>query len=107
MNFRLLRTLMLVVCFSFLNLATAWAWYCGPALNCHPPVIPVCQPPVVPLGDWCQLCQPSPLFPPAPPVVAPVIVCPFPMVYGPMGPPLGPPPGPMRGLRASTFMYGR
>jgi hypothetical protein len=106
MAFRILRVLILLVCFSCVHLSGAAAWYCGPAVNCHPPVIPLCQPPVVPLGDWCQLCQPSPLFPPAPPVVAPVIVSPFPMAYGPPVAPVGPPPRHIRRSLGKRQMIG-
>jgi hypothetical protein len=56
-------------------LSGAWAFQCGPSVNCAPPAIPVCGPPVVPLS---VCCEPSPLFPPAPPLVAPVIVGPAP-----------------------------
>jgi hypothetical protein len=43
----------------------------GPILSC--PTVPVCSQPIVPI---VPCCEPSPLFPPAPPIVAPVIVGP-------------------------------
>ena len=66
------------------------AYQCGPALTCAPPLVPVCGPPIVPMAPCCQG---SPLFPPAPPIVAPVIVCPEPLPWeGYFAPPPLPPP---------------
>jgi len=68
------------------------AYQCGPI--CGPPMVPVCGPPVVPLGPCCQ---PSPLFPPAPPIAAPIIVSPEPTpheAYYPQASLAAPPPRP-------------
>ncbi|AFM23498.1 hypothetical protein Desti_0773 [Desulfomonile tiedjei DSM 6799] len=56
----------------------------GPILGC--PTVPVCSPPIVPI---VPCCEPSPLFPPPPPIVAPVILGP---VCAPAVVPYGPPP---------------
>lgn len=65
------------------------AFQCAPAPMSAPPAVPVCDAPIVPLAP---VCHPSPLFPPAPPIVAPVIVCPEPVVCGPI---LLPEPAPL------------
>jgi hypothetical protein len=63
---------------------------CCPSPQACAPTVPVCPQPIVPIGPCCL---PSPLFPPAPPIVAPIIVgCAAPVCV-----PYGPPPrlGPM------------
>jgi hypothetical protein len=87
----------LFCCLAFIILAMpishppVQAYQCGPALACAPPLVPVCGPPIVPMAPCCQG---SPLFPPAPPIVAPVIVCPEPLLWesNSAPPPLPPPP---------------
>lgn len=68
--YRLSRSLLTGLVFLGL-VVSAWAGcyppYCAPAS----PVVPVCPPPVVP-QTLC--CKPIPLLPPAPQVVAPIIV---------------------------------
>ena len=56
-----------IVCVAFSNLAGAFQ--CGPAAPCG--AQPVCDVPIVPLPPCCEA---SPLFPPAPPLVVPIIV---------------------------------
>jgi len=77
MALRVLACLLLVAFLTAPGLSDVRAWNGGPAINCAPPAIPVCPTRVVPLGDPCQACEVCPLFPPRPPVVAPVIVCPW------------------------------
>lgn len=70
------------------------AYQCGPGPICAPPMVTVCGPPVVPLAPCCR---PSPLFPPAPPIQAPVIVFPEPTAcqdYAPPPPLPAPSPAP-------------
>ena len=52
------------------------AYRCGPLPTCAPPMVTVCGPPIVSLAPCCQ---PSALFPPPPPIDAPVIAFPEPM----------------------------
>ena len=87
----------LLTCCAGVCCPVAHAFQCGPTNICPPALTPVCQPPVVPLAPCCE---PSPVFPPGPPLVAPVIVQPVPVAFVPAGPPpfsssVGPPP-PMR-----------
>jgi hypothetical protein len=64
----------LVLCFG----SSAYPFFCAP------PTVPVCSPPIVPIAPCCE---PSALFPPAPPVVAPIIVAPVaPLCVSPLAP---------------------
>lgn len=57
--------------------------------ECYPhSTVPVCGPPVVPKSVCCTK---SPLYPPAPPLVAPIIEPPRPLVWSCA--PVPPPPG--------------
>jgi hypothetical protein len=51
---------------------------------CAPPTVPVCSSPIVAVAPCCE---PSALFPPAPPVVAPIIAPPVvPLCASPAAP---------------------
>jgi hypothetical protein len=74
---RTLRFLLLSLFAIILSNADLQAFQCGPVSA--PPMVPVCNRPIVPLAPCCQ---PSALFPPPPPIDAPVIVLPEPIPYG-------------------------
>ncbi len=73
----------LLICCAGICCPVADAFQCG-STNICPPATPVCQPPVVPLAPCCE---PSPVFPPGPPLVAPVILQPVPVACVPAAPP--------------------
>ncbi len=77
-------SLVLLICAAGVCCPPADAYQCGPTNMCLPALVPVCPPPVVPMAPCCD---PSPLFPPAPPLVAPVIVQPAPVAFVPADPP--------------------
>ncbi len=83
--------LMTVICCANLTQSPAEAFQCGPANVCPPALTPGCNPPIVPMAPCCE---PSPLYPPAPPIVAPVIVAPAPLACAPAYPPPFPDCGP-------------
>jgi len=59
------------------------------AVECYPhSTVPVCRPPVAPRSACCAK---SPLYPPPPPLVAPIIEPPRPLVWSCA--PVPPPPG--------------
>jgi hypothetical protein len=70
---RFLSCLLLLICTIAITVTQASA-QCRPVLVCNPPVTPVCDQPVVPMAPCCT---PSPLFPPPPPLVVPVIIPPI------------------------------
>jgi hypothetical protein len=75
---------------------------CGPMCG---PTVPVCSPPTVPMAPCCTE---SPLFPPGPPLVSPVIIGPAPPIGFPCWPAqFGPPMHQTRGGVAKTRGAGQ
>jgi hypothetical protein len=76
MRMRPLQFTLAILAGMLLSKADLHAFQCGPVTA--PPMVPVCNRLIVPLAPCCQ---PSPLFPPPPPIDAPVIVLPEPIPY--------------------------
>jgi hypothetical protein len=79
------RLLFFALIVSISLISSAVAFNCQP-VSCVQPAETIC----VPVTAYSSCCSPSPLFPPAPPVVAPVIICPVQATFGP--PIMCPPP---------------
>jgi hypothetical protein len=72
------RLLLFAVIVSVSLISSGFAFNCQP-VSCVKPAETIC----VPVTAYSSCCTPAPLFPPAPPVVAPVIICPVQATFGP------------------------